>query len=82
MLADGLAVDLAGLLERAAEAASAGLEFGICCVGGPGIVVRDVCFDDVFDPCSLCLSVTANFGPCTTCDGLLRTSAVEDESAD
>ena len=83
-LADGLAVSFAGLLERAVgravEAAFASLYFGKACAGSPGGVARDVCFDDVFDPCSLCLSVVAGFGPSTACDGLLRTSSIEDES--
>jgi hypothetical protein len=82
MLADGLAIDFAGLLERAAKTAFVGLDFDTACVGSVRVVVRDVCFDEVFDPCSLCLSVAANFCPSTACDGLPRPSVNEDESAD
>ena len=78
--ADGLAVCFAGLLGRAVEAAFASLYFGKACAGSPEVMARDVCFDDVFDPCSLCLSAVAGFWPSTACDGLLRTSSIEDES--
>ena len=56
--------------------------FGKAFVDNPGVVARIVCFDDVFDPCSLCLSVVAGFWPSTACEGLLSTSSIEDEITD